>query len=160
MTHSGISLRLEARFDPKTKGKCDRARDRRSYSKVPKKLSLARDRIKSLVSAFARGYGCARVSTFWHFHWNRKTTSGLAAMPPFPGMGYPLIPGYEAAGEVVDATPKNCRIFRLVIMFLYRARIAMADVREAKGLWRRVSSSYLVTARRARPCALIVPLRP
>lgn len=23
-------------------------------------------------------------------------------MPPFPGMGYPLIPGYEAAGEVVD----------------------------------------------------------
>ncbi len=24
-------------------------------------------------------------------------------MPPFPGMGYPLVPGYEAAGEVVDA---------------------------------------------------------
>lgn len=24
-------------------------------------------------------------------------------MPPFPGMGYPLIPGYEASGEVVDA---------------------------------------------------------
>ena len=22
-------------------------------------------------------------------------------MPPFPGMGYPLIPGYEAVGEVV-----------------------------------------------------------
>ncbi|MBY6122260.1 chlorophyll synthesis pathway protein BchC [Mameliella alba] len=26
------------------------------------------------------------------------------AMPPFPGMGYPLVPGYEAAGEVVEAT--------------------------------------------------------
>jgi len=26
-------------------------------------------------------------------------------MPPFPGMGYPLIPGYEAAGEVVEADP-------------------------------------------------------
>lgn len=26
-------------------------------------------------------------------------------MPPFPGMGYPLVPGYEAAGEVVDAAP-------------------------------------------------------
>jgi 3-hydroxyethyl bacteriochlorophyllide a dehydrogenase len=26
-------------------------------------------------------------------------------MPPFPGMGYPLIPGYEASGEVVDAAP-------------------------------------------------------
>ena len=24
-------------------------------------------------------------------------------MPPFPGMGYPLIPGYEATGEVVEA---------------------------------------------------------
>lgn len=24
-------------------------------------------------------------------------------MPPFPGMGYPLVPGYEAAGEVVVA---------------------------------------------------------
>jgi 3-hydroxyethyl bacteriochlorophyllide a dehydrogenase len=27
-------------------------------------------------------------------------------MPPFPGMGYPLVPGYEAMGEVVDA-PAN-----------------------------------------------------
>ncbi len=26
-------------------------------------------------------------------------------MPPFPGMGYPLVPGYEAAGEVVEAPP-------------------------------------------------------
>ena len=24
------------------------------------------------------------------------------AMPPFPGMGYPLVPGYEAVGEVVE----------------------------------------------------------
>ncbi|SEM62746.1 3-hydroxyethyl bacteriochlorophyllide a dehydrogenase [Loktanella fryxellensis] len=27
------------------------------------------------------------------------------AMPPFPGMGFPLVPGYEAAGEVVEAGP-------------------------------------------------------
>ncbi|MBV0914140.1 chlorophyll synthesis pathway protein BchC [Anianabacter salinae] len=27
------------------------------------------------------------------------------AMPPFPGMGYPLVPGYESAGEVVEAAP-------------------------------------------------------
>ena len=26
-------------------------------------------------------------------------------MPPFPGMGYPLVPGYEAAGEVVAVGP-------------------------------------------------------
>ncbi|KQI69859.1 2-desacetyl-2-hydroxyethyl bacteriochlorophyllide A dehydrogenase [Loktanella sp. 3ANDIMAR09] len=25
------------------------------------------------------------------------------AMPPFPGMGYPLVPGYEATGEVVES---------------------------------------------------------
>ena len=24
-------------------------------------------------------------------------------MPPFPGMGYPLVPGYEAAGEILEA---------------------------------------------------------
>jgi bacteriochlorophyllide a dehydrogenase len=28
-------------------------------------------------------------------------------MPQFPGMGYPLIPGYEAAGEVVEAGPDS-----------------------------------------------------
>ncbi|MEM7243032.1 MAG: chlorophyll synthesis pathway protein BchC [Pseudomonadota bacterium] len=27
-------------------------------------------------------------------------------MPPFPGMGYPLVPGYEAMGEVVEAGPE------------------------------------------------------
>lgn len=26
-------------------------------------------------------------------------------MPPFPGMGYPLVPGYESAGEVLSAGP-------------------------------------------------------
>jgi len=27
----------------------------------------------------------------------------LGDMPPFPGMGYPLVPGYESVGEVVEA---------------------------------------------------------
>lgn len=26
-------------------------------------------------------------------------------MPPFPGLGYPLVPGYESVGEVIDAGP-------------------------------------------------------
>lgn len=30
-------------------------------------------------------------------------------MPPFPGMGYPLVPGYEAMGEVVEA-PANTNL--------------------------------------------------
>ena len=29
------------------------------------------------------------------------------AMPPFPGLAYPLVPGYEAVGEVVDVKKKN-----------------------------------------------------
>lgn len=28
-------------------------------------------------------------------------------MPPFPGMGYPLVPGYEATGEVIEAGPSS-----------------------------------------------------
>lgn len=28
-------------------------------------------------------------------------------MPPFPGMGYPLVPGYESFGEVVEAAPET-----------------------------------------------------
>ena len=27
-------------------------------------------------------------------------------MPPFPGLGYPLVPGYESVGEVVEAGPE------------------------------------------------------
>lgn len=30
-------------------------------------------------------------------------------MPNFPGMGYPLVPGYEAVGEVVEAGPESGR---------------------------------------------------
>jgi 3-hydroxyethyl bacteriochlorophyllide a dehydrogenase len=28
-------------------------------------------------------------------------------MPPFPGMGYPLVPGYEAVGRVAEAGPQS-----------------------------------------------------
>jgi len=30
-------------------------------------------------------------------------------MPPFPGMGYPLVPGYESVGRVVEAGPSSGR---------------------------------------------------
>jgi 3-hydroxyethyl bacteriochlorophyllide a dehydrogenase len=30
-------------------------------------------------------------------------------MPPFPGMGYPLVPGYESVGEVIEAGPGSGR---------------------------------------------------
>jgi 3-hydroxyethyl bacteriochlorophyllide a dehydrogenase len=28
-------------------------------------------------------------------------------MPDFPGMGYPLVPGYETVGEVIEAGPER-----------------------------------------------------
>jgi len=28
-------------------------------------------------------------------------------MPPFPGMGYPLVPGYESVGRIVEAEPES-----------------------------------------------------
>jgi 3-hydroxyethyl bacteriochlorophyllide a dehydrogenase len=31
------------------------------------------------------------------------------AMPPFPGMGYPLVPGYESVGRVREAGPQSGR---------------------------------------------------
>ena len=31
------------------------------------------------------------------------------AMPPFPGLGYPLVPGYEAVGEILEA-PKGASL--------------------------------------------------
>ena len=31
----------------------------------------------------------------------------LGRMPPFPGMGYPLVPGYETVGRIVDAGRGN-----------------------------------------------------
>src|SRR5262245_52031134 len=30
-------------------------------------------------------------------------------MPPFPGLGYPLVPGYESVGKVVAAGPRSAR---------------------------------------------------
>ncbi len=31
-------------------------------------------------------------------------------MPPFPGMGYPLVPGYEAVGEVVESKSQSINV--------------------------------------------------
>ena len=53
-------------------------------------------------------------------------------MPPFPGMGYPLVPGYEAAGEVVEAGPDSG--FASASMSLCRARIAYGE--GVRAVWR------------------------
>ena len=66
--------------------------------KGPKELGLERLRLNDpqagelVVRVTHSGISTGTEKLFW---------SG--EMPPFPGMGYPLVPGYEAAGEVVEA---------------------------------------------------------
>lgn len=66
--------------------------------KGPKELSLETVRLTEpgpedlIVEISHSGISTGTEKLFW---------SGT--MPPFPGMGYPLVPGYEAAGEVVEA---------------------------------------------------------
>ena len=56
-------------------------------------LTVAAPRAKDLVVQIKHsGISTGTEKLFW---------SGK--MPPFPGMGYPLVPGYEATGEVVEA---------------------------------------------------------
>jgi 3-hydroxyethyl bacteriochlorophyllide a dehydrogenase len=45
-------------------------------------------------------------------HWSGISTGTerllwTGRMPPFPGMGYPLVPGYESVGRVREAGPKS-----------------------------------------------------
>ncbi len=64
----------------------------------PKKLGLGTLEITSpadddvVVEVSHSGISTGTEKLFWN-----------GDMPPFPGMGYPLVPGYEAAGEVVEA---------------------------------------------------------
>ncbi len=66
-------------------------------------------------------------------------------MPPFPGMGYPLVPGYEAAGEVVEAGAESgLRVGDFV--FVPGANCYQPDQSgPVRGLFG-AASQYLVTA--------------
>jgi bacteriochlorophyllide a dehydrogenase len=70
-------------------------------------------------------------------------------MPPFPGMGYPLVPGYESVGTVVEAEPgSGVRAGQTV--FVPGAR-CFGDVRGLFG----GAASHLVS-----PAARLVPVDP
>ena len=60
-------------------------------------------------------------------------------MPPFPGLGYPLVPGYEAVGEVVETTPSSSLA---VGDFVFVP--GSSGFTEAKGLFG-ASANFLVT---------------
>ena len=70
------------------------------------------------------------------------------AMPPFPGMGYPLIPGYESVGRIVDAGPAHkARIGDLVFI---PGATCFGDIR---GLFGGAASRVVIPASRAIPIA-------
>lgn len=70
-------------------------------------------------------------------------------MPPFPGMGYPLVPGYEAAGEVVEAAPETG--FKVGdYVFVPGANCFAPDDRgTVRGLFGGASSRLVTSAKRA-----------
>ncbi len=65
-------------------------------------------------------------------------------MPPFPGMGYPLVPGYESVGRVIDAGA-NCRARIGEHVFVPGATC----YRDAKGLFGGAARRVVVSSARA-----------
>jgi 3-hydroxyethyl bacteriochlorophyllide a dehydrogenase len=68
----------------------------------------------------------------------------LGRMPPFPGMGYPLVPGYETVGRIVDAGGANAT--RAGEMVFVPGANCFGDVR---GLFGGAASRLVVPAARA-----------
>jgi 3-hydroxyethyl bacteriochlorophyllide a dehydrogenase len=65
-------------------------------------------------------------------------------MPPFPGMGYPLVPGYEAAGEVVEAGQRHGDFARR-----HGLRARRQLLRRVKGLFGGATNRLVTAADRA-----------
>ncbi|NKI34856.1 chlorophyll synthesis pathway protein BchC [Wenzhouxiangella sp. XN79A] len=68
------------------------------------------------------------------------------SMPPFPGMGYPLVPGYESIGRIISAGPQSQRQAGQFV-FVPGAR-CYGDVR---GLFGGASSRVVVPGSRTVP---------
>jgi bacteriochlorophyllide a dehydrogenase len=69
-------------------------------------------------------------------------------MPSFPGMGYPLIPGYESVGRIVAAGPEHAaRIGEWVFV------PGASCYRDARGLFGGAARRVIVASARAMPVA-------
>ncbi|MEM6463701.1 MAG: chlorophyll synthesis pathway protein BchC [Pseudomonadota bacterium] len=67
-------------------------------------------------------------------------------MPDFPGMGYPLVPGYEAVGEVIAAGPRSNRCVGETV-FVPGSK----GFRSVRSLFGAAASHLVVTGARAIP---------
>lgn len=67
-------------------------------------------------------------------------------MPPFPGMGYPLVPGYESVGRVVETAPDSGLVADQLV-YVPGAK-CFGDVR---GLFGATASRLVVAAKRVVP---------
>ncbi len=67
-------------------------------------------------------------------------------MPPFPGLGYPLVPGYESVGRISDAGPLSGR--RVGERVFVPGAACFGEVR---GLFGGAASRLVVPGRRALP---------
>ncbi|RYC31180.1 chlorophyll synthesis pathway protein BchC [Lichenibacterium minor] len=66
-------------------------------------------------------------------------------MPPFPGLGYPLVPGYEACGRVVASHDETLAVGTRVFV------PGASCYRDARGLFGASAARLVVPARRAVP---------
>jgi bacteriochlorophyllide a dehydrogenase len=67
-------------------------------------------------------------------------------MPPFPGMGYPLVPGYEAVGHIVEAGPRHAE--RIGETVFVPGATCFGEIR---GLFGGAASRLVVPSARAMP---------
>jgi len=68
------------------------------------------------------------------------------AMPAFPGMGYPLVPGYESIGRIQEAGPESQRRPGQLV-FVPGARC----YKDARGLFGGAAANIIVEGERAAP---------
>ena len=69
-------------------------------------------------------------------------------MPPFPGMGYPLVPGYEAVGHVVAAGPASGRRAGDTVFVPGARCFGALDGAELRGLFGGAASRLVVAGAR------------
>lgn len=72
-------------------------------------------------------------------------------MPPFPGMGYPLVPGYESVGRIADASPALRERVGETVFVPGATCFAPRDGIPIRGLFGGAASRLVVPASRVLP---------